>query len=25
VLTGMAKFLFTYDLVEREDYCEYGR
>lgn len=25
VLTGMAKFLFTYDLVEKEDYCEFGR
>ena len=24
VLTGMAKFLFTYDLVEKEDYCEFG-
>jgi AhpD family alkylhydroperoxidase len=24
VLTGMAKFLFTFDLVEREDYCEFG-
>jgi AhpD family alkylhydroperoxidase len=25
VLTGMAKFLFVYDLVEKEDYCEFGR
>ncbi|MEZ5459183.1 MAG: carboxymuconolactone decarboxylase family protein [Steroidobacteraceae bacterium] len=24
VLTGMAKFLFTFDLVEREEYCEFG-
>jgi alkylhydroperoxidase family enzyme len=24
VLTGMAKFLFVYDLVEREDYCAFG-
>lgn len=24
VLTGMAKFLFAFDLVEREDYCEFG-
>lgn len=24
VLCGMAKFLFTYDLVEREGYCEFG-
>ncbi len=24
VLTGMAKFLFTFDLVEKEDYCEFG-
>lgn len=24
VLTGMAKFLFTYDLVEKEDYCAFG-
>ena len=24
VLTGMAKFLFAYDLVEKEDYCEFG-
>lgn len=24
VLTGMAKFLFVYDLVEKEDYCEFG-
>jgi hypothetical protein len=24
VLTGMAKFLFVYDLVEREPYCEFG-
>jgi AhpD family alkylhydroperoxidase len=24
VLTGMAKFLFVYDLVEKEHYCEYG-
>jgi len=24
VLTGMAKFLFVFDLVEREDYCEFG-
>jgi len=25
VLTGMAKFLFVFDLVERESYCEFGR
>lgn len=25
VLTGMAKFLFAFDLVERESYCEFGR
>jgi AhpD family alkylhydroperoxidase len=24
VLTGMAKFLFVYDLVEKEDYCQFG-
>lgn len=24
VLTGVAKFLFVYDLVEREPYCEFG-
>ncbi|NDE02712.1 MAG: carboxymuconolactone decarboxylase family protein, partial [Gammaproteobacteria bacterium] len=24
VLTGMAKFLFAFDLVEREEYCEFG-
>ncbi|MBM4192403.1 MAG: carboxymuconolactone decarboxylase family protein [Gammaproteobacteria bacterium] len=24
VLTGMAKFLFVYDLVEKEDYCAFG-
>ena len=24
VLTGMAKFLFVYDLVEKEKYCEFG-
>lgn len=24
VLTGMAKFLFVFDLVEKEDYCEFG-
>ncbi len=24
VLTGMAKFLFVYDLVEKEEYCEFG-
>jgi len=24
VLTGMAKFLFAYDLVEKEDYCAFG-
>lgn len=24
VLTGMAKFLFAYDLVEKEVYCEFG-
>lgn len=24
VLCGMAKFLFTFDLVERESYCEFG-
>lgn len=24
VLTGMAKFLFVYDLVEKEDYCKFG-
>ncbi|MFO1427631.1 MAG: carboxymuconolactone decarboxylase family protein [Steroidobacteraceae bacterium] len=24
VLTGMAKFLFTFDLVEKEDYCEFA-
>ncbi len=25
VLTGMAKFLFAFDLVEREGYCQFGR
>jgi AhpD family alkylhydroperoxidase len=25
VLTGMAKFIFTFDMVERESYCEFGR
>ena len=25
VLTGMAKFLFVYDLVEKEDYCTIGQ
>lgn len=24
VLTGMAKFLFVYDLVEKEEYCQFG-
>jgi hypothetical protein len=24
VLTGMAKFLFVYDLVEREGSCAFG-
>jgi hypothetical protein len=24
VLTKMAKFLFAYDLVEKEDYCAFG-
>ena len=24
VLTGVAKFLFVYNLVEKEDYCEFG-
>ena len=23
VLSGMAKFIFTYDLVEKEDYCPF--
>jgi len=25
VLTGMAKFLFAFDLLERESNCEFGR
>ena len=25
VLSGMAKFLFAFDLVEKEDYCVFGR